>query len=260
MEEAATEKGVVIKDDDGISSGSDDSDTLERMKAFSSSNQNRTSDTPRSVRRYDEYTSFLTRSQRAHMLGKEAPLSKDEESKRKVHFLPGQDGSDILEITHVLPELSHEDKQHCFMTAENWDSIDTDIELTRKRWENHLSGRLPFDRANNSLRGLESMLDPTSVDRSLVSRHETNIIQEANRQKRDKEFVHWQKLRHISLQTSLAEVERVQKLAQEDAEEAVACWETNKNQPLKVPAPRDDKKRSSNIFKKMFSGAKAGKK
>ena len=260
MEVPSTDNRVINDEEQEVSSGSDDSDTLERMKAFSSSNQNRISDTPRSaVRRYDEYTSFLTRSQRAHMLGKEAPLSKDEESKRAVHFLAGE-GSDVMEIIHELPELSQEDKQRCFMTAENWESIDTDIELTRKRWENHLSGRLPFDKANNSLRGLESMLDPTSVDPSLMSRHETSIIQEANRQKRDKEFVHWQKLRQVSLQTSLAEMERVHKLAQQDAEEAVACWEASANQSLRVPTPRDDKKRSSSFFKKMFSGAKAGKK
>jgi hypothetical protein len=136
------------------------------------------------------------------------------------------------------------------MSTGNWDSIDTDIELTRKRWENHISGRLPFDTANNSTRGLETMLDLSHTELGLASKHSYNIIQESNRQKREDEYIHWQKLRDVSLQTSVKEIDRARRLALDDAEEAVACWRTDTAQDPATPdvAKKGNKPRFLQIF------------
>ena len=41
------------------------------------------------------------------------------------------------------------------MSTENWVSIDTDIEITSKRWKNHVEGTIKFDEDNNTVLGIE---------------------------------------------------------------------------------------------------------
>ena len=66
----------------------------------------------------------------------------------------------INKLTEVfeVPELTDEDKRVCFISTEHWVSIDTDIEITSKRWNNHIEGSIPFDEDNNTIRGIEVCL------------------------------------------------------------------------------------------------------
>jgi hypothetical protein len=143
------------------------------------------------------------------------------------------------------------------MTDENWRAIDMDIQLTRRRWENCKSGKIPFDEDNNTLRGLESMFDNELMERKWMSDHEKHVINECNRQKRETRYPDWDQFRQASMITSTKDSERARKLAVKDAEEAVQCWQRTKTTNLLL----EPNKRSTSIFKKILSiGGKSGKK
>ena len=150
---------------DPSDSGSDsdeDEDVRERQAAFNKGKQNANahSDSQRSsYRRYDEFGDFLSRSERAHRERLKDPEPKGKSGgsgeghkSQKVRF---PEDEKLFADVHEIPKMNDEDKERCFMTTENWVSIDNDIELTSKRWSNHMEGRIAFDEDNNTIRGIE---------------------------------------------------------------------------------------------------------
>ena len=145
------EGGEVAKDDvdhvrrsgaysDSGDDDEDDDEAAERQAAFNknkenssntnASNRNALTGSNRSIRRYDEYGNFLSRSERARAEKKDHPSQptsvlktsnhnhKDSglSGKRRIQFKSGTDLLDILEI----PYMTSEEKALCFMGRANW--------------------------------------------------------------------------------------------------------------------------------------------
>lgn len=166
----SVDEGKEATQDPSVSDGDssdddDDDDVMERQAAFNKNKQKNNSVSPvtgsnRSVRRYDEFGDFLSRSERAHheksKVDQAPSTAKRTERqgsgvKGKVSFCEG----DKLQEVHEIPRITPEEKNVCFMGTENWVSIDNDIELTTKRWTNHVEGTIAFDEDNNTIRGIE---------------------------------------------------------------------------------------------------------
>lgn len=100
-----------------------------------------------SIRRVDSWTSFVTRSERNILLGKDKPPTQDEASKRKVKFVH----DDLLETVHEVETVPDDMKAQCWMNASDFDHLDKEVALTKFRWENHKSGKIKFDEEANSV-------------------------------------------------------------------------------------------------------------
>jgi len=240
-------------DNESESEEEDDEEALERMKAFQRSslhtpsilqqannhllqgtvnNNNSNTTTTSSIRRFDEYGDFITRSERAHSQREEPPLTPQELTNRKVGFVES-----ITDLVVPLPELTKDVKQSCYMTAENWNNIDLDIEVTRKRWQNHCDGSMEFDVQNNSIRGLETMLgleDEKDRDK-LMYQHRKHVLQEQVRQKLANEYPNFEKFRKASLKHSTKLEERARQRGINDA-----CDCQNLDCPTKQTKTKND--------------------
>lgn len=156
-------------------SGSEEDD---RVEALANIHNYRGTNSSSSFRRYDEMGSFLTRSERSIQHPDEIP-SKDEEAKRKVHF---RDGSSLFKV-HFLDRVSETDARFYYMTDVDFTRVDRDIDVTTFRWENHLSGEIPFDHENNTIRGLEEMLSEDDSKYETRAIHRKSVFEEVNRQR-----------------------------------------------------------------------------
>lgn len=143
-----------------------------------------------SIRRNDSFTSFLTRSERNSILGKDPPPTEQEASKRRIRFRDTL--VDVIEFDKVDKEV----KNQYWMTDDDFDRIETDIKMTQFRYENSKTGKIPFDEVNNSIRGLESVL--YGIDMKLY-KHRQSVLQEIHQQKSKHGYVKdWEKVRHTS--------------------------------------------------------------
>jgi len=136
---------VTGEEDSGDKSGSDseDEDAAERAAAFKN-NKRISSARPldadvattasnRSIRRYDEYGNFISRSERARAEKQDQQPEVDEGRrgsmktgdgkskdrlgrKKRIHFKPEQE----LEDTKEIPFMDDDDKSRCFMGRANW--------------------------------------------------------------------------------------------------------------------------------------------
>lgn len=214
-----------------------------------------------SLRRFDELGDFRTRSERSRSerdaslrassedagggIDLPGPLaavsslfagqlpSSNSLSGRRVQFHPPQG----LQVVQEIPELDDEDARMCYMTSENWNSIDMDVELTRKRWENHKSGSIKFDKDNNCLRGLETLVMEDSEARErerTLARHQRDILEaqlelmqknngNGNKAKYRQEFA--EKLAEVSRRTSQEQLKKARGRAIYDAEECSKLWD-----------------------------------
>lgn len=258
-EKEATQEPSVSGEAD---SDDDDDDVLERQAAFNKNKQkNNSSVCPvtgsnRSIRRYDEFGDFLTRSERAHQekaKAEQAKLSKIVERqesgvKGKVAFREGEK----LEEVHEIPSITDEEKKNCFMGTENWVSIDNDIELTTKRWTNHVEGTIPFDEDNNTIRGIEDMIFKIDKQKPIL-KHRKTILEEVVRQKTSNEYPNWEKLSALSKSSSEAQTKLAIELAKEDEKEKNRVWAPKQpgaeKKAVTPPAKQDKKgKRKSSFF------------
>ena len=120
------------------SDSDDDDEALERQAAFnknkansaatSSSSRNVSTASNRSIRRYDEYGNFISRSERARAeKEKEYPQSEKQPAgvlktgigkgnKRRISF---PDEHELLDV-HEIPCMTPEEKTLCFMGQANW--------------------------------------------------------------------------------------------------------------------------------------------
>lgn len=194
-----------------------------------------------SVQRYDEYQSFLTRSERA-IAKPDKPPSPQDDAKRKVHFK-------TTELASIQPieRYSDEDKQALFMHHEDVMRIDADVELTSFRWENHLSGKIPFDAIKNTIRGLEHLFDKTMDRGELLYRHQNAVLQEIHNQKIRGGKINWDQVRRVSEQSSLKESQKARDRGQQDEVDRQVAWN-----PAKGSAPVVQQKKKKKGFFGLF--------
>jgi hypothetical protein len=170
------------------------------------------------VKRFDEYSDFLTRSERSRR-DKQSKPADVPATGSKVNWHSSLEAS-----VKVLPEINDDDASSLYMTRDAWERIDMDLELTKKRWDNHVAGLIAFDFLHNTIRGMELMLDEIGARKrdSFMSQHVKAVLNEQNRQRVHHEFFHAAKMRKVAEQTSLQE-EATQR-GQADAEEAINIW------------------------------------
>ena len=159
----------------------------------------------------------------------------------------------------MLPELDDDDASSLYMTRDVWERIDTEIELTKKRWDNHVAGVIAFDFLNNTIRGMELMLDELGARKrdSFTSQHVKAVLIEQNRQRLHKEFYNADKMRKVAEQTSLQD--EAAHRGQADAEEAINIWlgkSSEAQRPIQAatPATPSNAKATTKGGKKKKSG------
>lgn len=229
---------------DSGSDSEDDEDVLERQAAF---NKGKQQSQPRggdseggskpsdSIRRYDEFGDFLSRSERAHHERlKDTTISPkgsgglgvDEHTNHRVTFAPDDKLAQVREVSKLLGD----DKAACFMGTDDWVSIDTDIDLTTKRWGYHMEGKLAFDEDNNTIRGIEDMIFRLNKNKPIM-KHRRTILEEVVRQKTENEYPNWQKLSEICKKSSALQTKMAVELGREDELEKNRIWSPKPAEP-----------------------------
>jgi hypothetical protein len=173
------------------------------------------------IRNYS-FANFLTRSERNHLLGLDKAPEPEEAQRRSVKF---RDES-RLSVVHTIPRVEDEDKELVWFNSRDFSRFDTDTKVTIFRWENHITGKIKFDYDQNSIRGLENIINQQSRkkqptggardDSTSKWTHIRNVISEVNRQKieegRTDKTLDWEKLRdvaqRVSVHTSKVALER----------------------------------------------------
>lgn len=252
-------------DDDGDES-EDDEDALERQAAFNKNKHNSPSGAApvagsnRSVRRYDEYGDFLSRSERAHSerFGDDSALSTrgDVRTRERNDKCSGKPSvrwqPEEVASVHEIPKFTDEEKEVLFMTQSNWQSIDTDINITTKRWNNHMEGHIAFDEDNNTIRGIEDMIFNLNKSRPIM-KHRKAILEEVVRQKTENEYPNWTKLSAVSLTSSAPQRKMAVELGREDEQEKNRVWSNKVTEPLRKSNPSKEKKsKRKNSFFGLF--------
>lgn len=175
-----------------------------------------------SIRRNDSYTSFLTRSQRNLLLGKDQPPSQEEEAQRSVHFKAD------LEVVHEIPGVEEYklDFDKIWMTSGDFDRVEADMKITMFRWENHLSGKIAFDHHNNTMRGLEHLdREKQSVCDMARYKHRQAVLGEIQRQIHDNGAVtDWEKVRQAAEAHSVENTQKALETAKQDEMASRNAW------------------------------------
>ena len=271
---------------------SDDEGAQEREAEFNRNKEksneaaNADAGSNRSIHRYDEFGSFRSRSQRAlHEHEHEAKHAEHASNpKRAVRQESGPKGKvsfqkeDKLTEVHEVPELTDDDKRVCFISTEHWVSIDTDIEITTKRWNNHVEGTIPFDEDNNTVRGIEvsyklyclqfcaiqwnSNVSSLAIWKDVIFKIDKNkpitahcrlVLEEVVRQQTTQEYPNWEKIYAISESSSAPHREKAAKLGLEDEKEKNRVWAPKQPKPEEKPTGKAAKngkksKRKSRFF------------
>lgn len=243
--------------DDSDGGDIDDEEALEREKMFQrvavAGRGSRTTashpapvarhTTPASLRRYNEYSDFLTRSERARqrqLCSTEERRSTPSSRLEKVTF-----SQPTVSTVLDLPELTDKEKAQCYMTSENWSAIDLDVELTKKRWDNHTTGRIPFDTVHNTIRGLEHQLFLCDNYKFTLWQHQTDLLKEVNRQKREGTYPDWEAWRKVSMKTSQGDLEKAARLGQADQAAMEEAWKPPPAKSTASPVAPGDKHRKN---------------
>jgi hypothetical protein len=232
-----------VSEDDDVSSEEDD--TLLPMNHIS--NMQKKSDSIR----YDEYQSFLSRSERAHEKPDKPPTA-DELRQRKVKF--PSEPEELLTIFEFEP-LNADEKYAVYMQHEDFSRVDKDMELLAFRWENHVSGRIILDEDVATIRGLEERFKNTGRGKAMAV-HEKAVLEEIHSQKvegkNSVKDLDWERIRQASLRTSKQRIDYAVQLAKEDEEARVQAWIPKQQQKLFSAATKDDKKKKKKGFLGLF--------
>jgi hypothetical protein len=118
---------VVSSDDDEDDMGEDEMKlrSIKNLRRGDSEDEGATA----SLRRYDEYGSFLTRSTRSEEFP-DIPPTPEEWAARKVRI-----DEDLGSVHEESKELSKDEADAYFMTDEDFRRVDVDMELTQLRYE-----------------------------------------------------------------------------------------------------------------------------
>jgi hypothetical protein len=169
-----------------------------------------------------------------------------------------------LQVIVEFTKYTEEEAKDCFMSGENWKAVGLDIELTRKRWENHVQGHIAFDTINNTTRGLERHI----LDYKLVAHiHHRDVFAEVNRQKENHHHntgnqesccwqvanLNWDDVRRASLIVSEDDLERALERARQDEDEAILTWEATNSTEQEPTTVKEDRKRRGSAFSKIRS-------
>lgn len=229
--------------------GDDDSDIDDEHEKMSHirnlRNDNHVNTSSSSLRRYDEFASFMTRSER-NLHNPDQPPSEEEKRKRKVQFK-----EDDLEKIYPIEPLTESERENYYMQPEDFISCDRDTDITAFRWENHVNGKIPFDEDNNTLRGLEDLFDGADERLKKRTEHARSVLQEMNRQRlAGQKALDWNKIHQISEQHSKHASERALQLAKDDETASKQAWDPHRPKlPFKRDSPKKNKKKSANPLK-----------
>jgi hypothetical protein len=206
----ATESAIDDDDDDDSSSEDEDAHLKSIFRGGKKS----------SIRRTDSWENFMTRSQRNAVLGKDRPPSAEEARRRKVKFRADEKLEEVKEVEDV-PE---EDRPNYWLDNRDFDRFETEVKLTRFRWENHLSGKIKFDEENNSMRGLEYLQEGEKIDANRW-KHARSVLGEIHRQKMaGRKQIDWEKVRETSSRLSSESSRRASELGKADEADRHRAW------------------------------------
>lgn len=165
--------------------------------------------------------SFATPSPQNCSFGTDQPPSPPCESINKtVHF------RDELEEVHEVERVNEEDEGNYWLTQSDFHRIETELNITNFRWENHVRGRIAFDEANNCTRGLESMDSEKQRRKDLAQyKHYRSVLGEVERQKSNHgEVTNWDKVRDASEQHTAESRQHATEMGKRDEEENRHAW------------------------------------
>jgi hypothetical protein len=202
------------------------------------------SNKPQLIKRNESYNNFLTRSQRLQILGKDKPPSPEEISQRKVRFQ-----EKVLEVVHEIPQVDPQDKEKIWLSNSDFDRQENEIKLTCFRWENHVKGSIPFDEDNNSIRGIEHLIDEHTGN--VKWKHNRAVLHEINRQKIEHgKVVDWHLVRQSSEKFSVDEHKKAAIVGKADEEAFLRAWnpESNKKVVAQEAKTTDKKKKKGFLF------------
>jgi hypothetical protein len=209
-----------------------------------------------SIRRSDSWVSFLTRSERNVLLGKDQPPPPSEASKRKVQFRD----SDALEAVREVEIVDDKDKDKLYMNNTDFDRIETDVKLTRFRWDNHVMGKIPFDESQNSMRGLEHLNHEQQRKKDLARyHHKQRVFHEVNQQKAALGRIEdWEKIRQASELLSTPSKQHARDVGRIDAQDSIRAWNSNGDAAAcstSTPTTKgEEKTKKKSLFGGMFGG------
>jgi hypothetical protein len=221
---------------------------------------------PGLVHRFDEYGDFLTRSERsrraktlteAFLAHPHLPHDQHAPHNQQDHADSGRTSSSkvrwpaqVESSIRILPELTEWEASAQYLAKDAWERIDLDVEMTKKRFDNHAAGLIPFDLENNTIRGLECAVDDEACRKrdSAMHRHATGVLREQNRQRIKGEFYDGDKMRAVAASTSRPMQDEAHLRGQRDAEDAVGVWmgvssEENLLPSLSAPMDKSTKSR-----------------
>lgn len=240
-----------VKKEEESSDEDEDDDSVSSLQKISSK-----SGSGAVIKRNASWVSFVHRSERNHLEGKEKPPTADEVRSRKVHFVE----EDKLEIVHEVDQVAPEDKYNYWMSGEDFDRLDNEVKLVRFRWENHKTGKIKMDEKTTSIRGLEHMLkDPELKKKRGVQpwQHTRCVLEEIHRQKTDNKEIDWEKVRAESLRSSSVGVEYGYVTGKADEEDRVRAWDPTAVAVTATKESKNDgKKKKKGFFSSMFGGKK----
>lgn len=247
----STENGKVSEDDDFFVADISDKGVIEPSSSDDEEDgdvpemQKISSNKPGTISRNYSYSSFLTRSERHRLEGKDPPLSPQEAAKRKVKF---PDNEQELETVHEVEPVADEEKKDYWLNGSDFDRFDNDVKVTMFRWKNHVSGDLTFDDDNNSIRGLEGTISGTSrEDARNKWRHRQAVLKEISSARLNGKTlgtIDWERVREISLQNSAHQLRKAVALGLEDEQARVYAWNTNNDSVYRANSQESSKKKN----------------
>ena len=217
VDEDEMEKEKVEEQDDD--SDDDDDDSVSSLQKIGKKSA-KSGDIPRNP----SWLSFVSRSERNHLLGKEKPPSAEEVRSRKVKFADEPQ----LETLHEVDQVSPEDKPNYWMNSDDFDRLDNEVKLMKFRWENHKSGKIKLDENTSTIRGLELMLKDPELKKARGVQpwsHARSVLQEIHRQKTEEKEMDWEKVRKESLKSSSVGVENAIVTGKADEHARLRAWD-----------------------------------
>lgn len=206
------------------------------------------------IRRNYSLESFLTRSERAALLGKDPPPTPAEERKRRVHFV----AEHLLEIVHEVVGVTPEEKSEYWMNGLDFDRQENEVKLTKFRWENHKVGRIKFDENTSTLRGLERVIPDGPVSKKSDGtaikpwQHAKVVLEEVHRQKTDEgrttRNLDWNKIREVSIISSSYDSQHAAWVAKWDEEWKDKTWDPSIPSQTTTAKPTTPTKKSKGGF------------
>lgn len=196
-------------DDDDDDSSYDEDENLKSIHRINTAN----------LRRNASMESFITRSERSMIIGLDRPPSVEELRTRKVQFA-------VDPVIHQIPKEEDQDVlDRLFLTDSDFDRMDADMKLTHFRWQNHVSGVIPFDEQHNTVRGLEFFDRELQMAKDLEKyRHRQQVLGEYLEQKK-KKSIDWESIRRVSLLRSSFAIEKAIEMAANDTIARHKAWE-----------------------------------